>query len=315
MAKRDYYEVLGVERGASEAELKKAYRRLAMKYHPDRNPGDKQAEERFKEINEAHEVLSDPQKRARYDQLGESYSTWQRQGRPGSFNWEEWFTQAPGGAGPRVQYQYGDFEDLFGGMGGFSDFFSAIFGGMPSSGRTRTQTRVSRSSRPRAYEQPVTISFQEAYQGTERIIQVNGRRLAVKIPAGAKNGTKVRVAGGGPAGPDGRPGDLYLVVDVSPDPRFERKGDDLYSDVTIDLYTAVLGGQVPVQTPAGTVMLTIPPGTQPGQSIRLSGRGMPHLRSPQQHGDLYVRAKVQLPRNLDAKQRSLFEQLRNMQRS
>jgi len=313
MEYKDYYKTLGVERNASEDEIKRAYRKLAMQYHPDRNPGNKEAEERFKEINEAHEVLSDPQKRARFDQLGESYSQWQRQGAPGNFNWDDWVTQSPGG-GPRVQYQYGDFEDLFGGMGGFSDFFSSIFGGMPAGGRTRTQTRTARPSRPRAYEQPITISFDEAYRGTERIIQVDGRRLEVKIPAGAKNGTKVRVAGGGPAGPDGRPGDLYLVVDVSADPRFERKGDDVYSEVTIDLFTAVLGGQAPVQTPGGTVMLTIPAGTQPGQTIRLAGRGMPHLREPKRHGDLYVRARVQLPRNLSPEQRALFEQLRNSQR-
>ena len=309
MEYKDYYKILGVSRNASEDEIKKAYRKLAMQYHPDRNPGDKAAEEKFKDVNEAYEVLSDPAKRARYDQLGESYTAWQRQGRPGSFNWEEWFTRAPGGT--RVEYvDIGDLGDMFGGSG-FSEFFRSIFGGMgPAQTSQYTSTRTAR--RPQAYEQPVTISFIEAYRGTQRLIQVNGRQLEVKIPAGAKDGTEVRVAGAGPAGPDGRPADLYLVISVAPDPRFERKGDNLHSEITVDLYTAVLGGQVTVPTPGGDVVLTIPPGTQPGQNFRLAGRGMPRLRDPQSRGDLYVRARVQTPRNLTPEQRALFEQLRSL---
>jgi curved DNA-binding protein len=305
MEYKDYYKILGVDRNATEEEIKKAYRRLAMKYHPDRNPGDKSAEEKFKEINEAYEVLGDPEKRKRYDALGESYFRWQQSGAPGDFNWEEWFAQGPVGTRTvRI-----DLDDLFGDLGGFSDFFSAIFGGMPGTA-TRTTGRRTRQTTP-AVEQPVQITLEEAYRGTTRLIQVDGRRLEGKIPPGARTGTKVRLAGQGPIGPNGQRSDLYLVIEVLPDPRFERKDDDLYTEVTIDLYTAVLGGQVTVPTLGGDVILTIPPGTQPGQIFRLSGRGMPNLRNPQKHGDLYVKVKVELPRHLTPQQRALFEQLRH----
>ncbi len=314
MEYKDYYKILGVERSATEAEIKSAFRKLALQYHPDRNPGNKQAEEKFKEINEANEVLSDSEKRARYDQLGDSYSNWQQRGAPGNFNWNDW-TNAPGGG---VQWEVGDLNDLFGG-GGFSDFFQAIFGGTRGSagpgGAGTRQRPGQRSRQPQAqqpqpaYEQPVQISLEEAFRGAERLVNVNGRRLTMRIPPGSRTGTKVRMAGVGPAGPNGQPTDLYLVIEVTPDPRFERKADDLTTEVTIDLYTAVLGGETRVPTLDGNVLLTIPAGTQPGQSFRLSGRGMPHLREPKTRGDLYARAKVQIPRNLTPEQRKLFEQL------
>ncbi len=303
MEYKDYYKILGVERNATEAEIKSAFRKLALKYHPDRNAGNKAAEEKFKEINEAYEVLSDAQKRARYDQLGDSYSTWQQRGAPGNFNWGDW-TSAQGSGG--ASFDVGDLNDLFGGSG-FSDFFQQIFGGM--GGRTATQTQSRRARQPKSYQQEIQITFDEAYRGAERTIVIDGRRLQVKIPAGAKTGTKVRMSGAGPAGPDGRPTDLFLVIEVLPDPRFERKGDDLYTETTIDLYTAVLGGEARGQTPDGAVVLTIPAGTQQGQSFRLGGRGMPRLRTPGQRGDLITRIKVQIPRNLTAEQRKLFEQL------
>ncbi len=303
MEYKDYYKILGVDKKASEEDIKKAYRKLAMKHHPDRNPGNKSAEDKFKEINEAYEVLGDAEKRARYDQLGDSYSRWQQTGgTPGNFNWNEWYTQAPGGRTAQV-----DMEDLFGGLGGFSDFFSSIFGGM--GGGASRQQAGRRQRQPIAYEQAVQITLEEAYRGANRVLQVNGRRLEGKIPPGARTGTKVRLAGMGPAGPDGQKSDIYLVIEVLPDQRFERKGNDLYSETSIDLYTAVLGGQARVPTLTGDVVLTIPAGTQPGQKIRLSGRGMPDLRNPQTYGDLYVTIKVSLPRKLTAKQRELFEQL------
>ncbi len=302
MEYKDYYKVLGVERNASQDEIKKAFRKLAMKYHPDKNPGDKKAEEKFKEINEAHEVLSDPQKRSRYDQLGESYSRWQQGGGTGNFNWDEWFTNNAGGG---QRYDAGDLNDMFG--GGFSDFFTRIFGGMGGFGGTTTQARTrQRAARPQ-YEQPVTISLEEAYHGTERVLQVNNHRLTVKIPAGAHTGTRVRMA---KASPDG--GDIYLNVEVAPDAQYELKDTDLYTEIAIDLYAAVLGGQVRVPTLAGDVVLTIPAGTQPGQTFRLAGRGLPHLNDPKTHGDVFARIKVKLPRQLTAKQRELFEKLRDL---
>ncbi len=299
MEYKDYYKTLGIERNATPEEIKKAFRKLALKYHPDRNKGNKEAEEKFKEINEANEVLSDPQKKARYDQLGASYSDWQANGgNQGNFNWNDWATAA-GRGGQGAQVDMGDLNDLFG--GGFSDFFSSIFGGMPTS--TRRQTRTS----PRqSYQQQVEISLDEAYRGTTRMFQVEQRRIEVKIPAGATNGTKVRVSGGGPGGNS----DLYLIVQVMPDSRFSLDGQDLTTEVKMDLYTAVLGGSIKISTLNGDVNLTIPAGTQPGQLFRLAGKGMPALRSPNSFGNLYVRVKVEIPKTLTAAQREMFEKLK-----
>lgn len=316
MEYKDYYKILGVDRKASDAEIKRAYRKLALKYHPDRNRGDKQAEERFKEINEAYQVLSDPEKRAHYDRLGESYSRWQQRGAPGGFNWEEWFTQAPGGG--RVRVEYGDLGDLFGGagFGDFSEFFRRIFGGMPDlrsdfSTSTRTRGPAEATVSP-PIQQKVTISLTEAYQGTTRQIEMNGRKREVIIPRGARTGTKVRVPEAITVAPNQPKIDLYLVIEVAEDPRFERKGDDLYTEVKIDLFTAVLGGEVTVPTLSGNVVLSIPPGTQPGQTFRLSGKGMPHLKNPDTYGDLYVKVGVQIPRHLTPAQKDLFLQLRQL---
>ena len=310
MEYKDYYKILGVERNAKADEIKRVYRKLALKYHPDRNPGNAQAEEKFKEINEAHQVLSDPEKRARYDQLGESYTQWQQGGRPGGgFNWEDWFTQSPGGGGG-TRVEVGNLDDILG--GGFSEFFRSIFGGAADvgsvPGRRGAPTRRSRAEKP-AYQQETVISLAEAYQGTARRVEIDARRLEVKIPPGAKTGTKVRVANAIPASASASGADLYLVIRVAEDNRFDRKGNDLHTEVAIDLYTAVLGGEITVPTLAGNVLLTIPAGTQPGQSIRLSGRGMPHLSAPQTFGDLFVHIKVKLPRNLTPRQKELFQQL------
>jgi len=311
MEYRDYYKILGVERTASADEIKKTYRKLAMKYHPDRNPGNKAAEDKLKEINEAYQVLSDKEKRARYDQLGSSYQTWQQGGGRGNFNWDDWFTTSPGG-GVRVD---------MGGTGGadFSDFFNAIFGGLGGFGGMggqqprRTRVRQQRTSaRPQNYEHPVTISFYEAFHGGERVLQIEGQRVTAKIPKGAKTGTKVRIAGVGPVGMDGRKSDVYLKITVAKDDRFARKGDNLYSDVQVDLYTAVLGGKVKVDTPIGSATLKIPAGTQQGQKFRLAGQGMPKLREPKSSGDLYARVKIEIPRKLSDEQRKLFEDLRKL---
>jgi len=300
---KDYYKTLGVARSADANEIRRAYRKLALKHHPDRNPGDKQAEDRFKDINEAYEVLGDASKRARYDQLGASYRAYRRSGAgPGEFDWSQWMAGAPGG----VRVEVGDLGEMFG--GGFSEFFNSIFGGM-AGGRVETGGR----SRGRDVEQAVRISLQEAFQGTTRTVRVDGRRLEVKIPAGAHTGTRVRIPERGETA-RGKPGDLYLVVEVEPDPQFERRGDDLYVDVPVDLYTAVLGGEAKVPTPGGTVVLTIPAGSQPGQLMRLSGRGMPRLREHGRSGDLYARLKVEIPRHLTKRERELFEELASKKR-
>ncbi|OGO10960.1 MAG: hypothetical protein A2030_06975 [Chloroflexi bacterium RBG_19FT_COMBO_50_10] len=307
MEYKDYYKLLGVERNASKDEIKRAYRKLALKTHPDRNPGNSKAEERFKEINEAYQVLSDPEKRSRYDQLGESYSQWQQGGSPtGGFNWEDWFTPSPSG-----NVRVGGLEDILGGE--FSEFFRRIFGGapymgVPSSGRGTVQ-RNRRSTTP-SYQQELTISLTEAFQGTTRRLEIDGRRLEVKIPQGAKTGTKVRVVNAIPTGVAGQKGDLYLQIRVADDPRFEVKGNDLHTEVPIDLYTAVLGGEVTVPTLAGNVVLTIPAGIQSGQTIRLAGRGIPRLNNPNNMGDLFAHIKVKIPHNLTPRQKELFQELK-----
>jgi curved DNA-binding protein len=291
---KDYYETMGVSRKASTDDIRKAYRKLAMQYHPDRNPGDKQAEERFKEINEAYQVLNDPQKRAHYDRLGSAYSNWQRRGAPsGGFDWSQWAGGAPGG----TRVEYGDLNDLFGGEGGlFSEFFRTIFGGgMGASGATSRGTP--------AYQQHVEISLEDAFKGTTLQIQTDGKRKQVKIPPGVRTGSKVRVASAGPNGMD-----LYLIVRVNEHKNFERKGNDLYTTAKVSAFTAILGGDAEVETMTGKVKLSIPSGTQPEQVFRVAGRGMPHLKSPNTKGDLYVRLKVEIPRYLSSKQRELLEE-------
>jgi curved DNA-binding protein len=301
---KDYYQILGVPRSASQDDIKKAYRKLARQYHPDNNPGDKKAEAKFKEINEANEVLSDPDKRKKYDTLGSRWQEYQRMGgSPGSFDWSQWTTDTS---------DTGDFGDIFG-SGGFSDFFTRIFGGVgegqPGGGRPRTATRRG-PMRGRDLEQPIDISLRDAFHGTALALQKDGQKLEVKIPAGVKTGSKVRIARQGGAGLQGGPaGDLFLVVSVAPDPNFERDGDDLKINITVDLYTLVLGGEVTVPTMTGDVKLKIPPETQPGRVFRLRGQGMPRLRDPQTRGDLLVKAQVSLPTNLTGIEKNLFEQL------
>jgi curved DNA-binding protein len=307
---RDYYKILGVARSASEKEIKSAYRKLAQKYHPDKNPGNKQAEDKFKEINEAYEVLGDPQKRARYDQLGASYSQWERAGRPGGgFDWGQW-AAGGGRGGPRVEY--GDLNDLFG-SGGFSDFFNTLFGTGRGMGDVGGGYRPGARLRGDDQEQSLEITLEEAYHGGERTLQKGGQKKRVVIPRGARTGTKIRLAGEGGAGQT--PGDLYLVVKVLPHPSLERDGDDLKMDVPVDLYTAVLGGEARVHTLNGDVVLTIPPETQTGKTFRLGGRGMPRLREPNTHGDLFARILVRIPTHLSEAERRLFEQLAELRKN
>ena len=294
MDNKDYYKILGVDRKASADEIRKAYRKLALKYHPDRNPNDKSAEDRIKEVNEAYQVLGDPEKRARYDQLGSEYSNWQqRGGSPNDFDWSRF---GGGARGTRVNMD--DLNEMFGGGDAFSDFFRSIFGGAGASPSTGGRARPSRGM-----EQPVTISLGEAYHGASRQLQSDQRRMEVRIPPGVKSGSKVRVAGGSPDG-----GDLYLVVDVAQDPRFEREGDILRTTATVDVFTLLLGGEAEVETMAGKVKLSIPAGTQPDQVFRLAGRGMPHLNKKDVKGDLFVKLKVQVPKYLSPKQRELLEE-------
>lgn len=298
---KDYYQILGVPRTATQDEIKKAYRKLARQHHPDNNPGDKQAEARFKDLNEANEVLSDPEKRQKYDRLGAQWQQYERMGgQPGGFDWGQWT------AGPSV-----DFNDLFGGSSssGFSDFFTQIFGNMGAANQPRRAAHRG-PTRGRDVDHAVDIGLRDAYSGVTLTLQKDGQKLEVKVPPGVKTGSRVRVAGqGGVSRSGGEAGDLYLVINVVPDPVFERDGDDLKTTVTIDLYTAVLGGEITVPTLTGNVKMKIPPETQPGRVFRLREQGMPRLRNPQQHGDLLVKVQVVLPTQLTGTEKALFEQL------
>jgi curved DNA-binding protein len=300
---KDYYKILGVPRNADDKAIKKAYRELARKYHPDHNQGDDKAKARFQEINEAHEVLSDPDKRSKYDQFGMDWERAQQAG--GDFDWSRYAS----GGGPNVRYTYAG--DMFGGSGGFSSFFETLFGFNDTSG----QARRSRPTRGQDIEQPVKISLSEAYHGTTRILKKDGQEREIKIPAGVDSGSKIRISGEGAASSSGgASGHLYLIVDVRPDKRFERNGDDLYTSFDLPLYVAMLGGKADVMTMHGSVSLTIPPETQNGKRFRLSGKGMPNQKKPDQHGDLFATASVVLPENISDDERDLFEQLANLVR-
>jgi len=322
----DFYKILGVARTASEKEIRSAYRKLARKHHPDVNPGDKAAESKFKEINVAYEVLSDAEKRKKYDKYGD--------------NWEhadqiEEMQRQRGARFSRgngdVHFETGDLNDL----GDLGSVFGSFFGRGGGTGFRGRQT----SRRGGDAQQPVEVTLEEAYHGTARTLemltqeacgtcggagQVAGatchvcggygeiqrpRRLEVKIPAGVATGSKVRIAGEGQPGiGGGKKGDLLLVVTVRPHPRFERKGDDLYEDVDVPLTTAVLGGEVEVRTMTAKVMLKVPPLTQNGKTFKLGGLGMPRMKGGDK-GDLFARVRVRLPEQLDEKQKQLFEEL------
>jgi len=303
---KDYYKILGVDKNASQKDIQKAYRKLARKYHPDVNPGDTAAEEKFKEVSEANEVLSDPEKRKRYDELGKGYQQYGRR-RPGP---------SAAGDGRRAQYRTmseEDLDDLFGGASPFSDFFETFFGSGISNatrGQTRRTGRAQRDTYAPAeqdVEAEVDVTLAEAYQGVTRVFELtesdgSTHRLEVKIPAGVDEGTRIRLQG------EAGRGDLYLRVHVLPDPRFTQQGTTLRTRVDVPLATAILGGEVHVPTPDGRqLLLRIPVGTTNGKSFRLRGKGMPALGQPDRRGDLYAEVNVVLPTHLNAEQRHLFE--------
>jgi DnaJ-class molecular chaperone len=299
--KRDYYSVLGVSRSASDKDIKTAYRKLARKHHPDVNPGDKNSEELFKEIGEAYAVLSDPEKRKKYDRWGHDWEKVdQFGGRPGRGGAYTWTT--PGGGAGNIGF---DSEDL-------GSLFEQLFG-RAAGGRTRVRSAPRKGA---DIEQPVEITLEEAFSGTQRTFTMRdmqtgeSRNVEVKIPAGATEGLRVRVAGKGEPGLAGAPaGDLYLIVSVKPHPHFERDGVDLKVKVPTPLYTALLGGEVMVPTPKGTQLaLKVPPETPNGQRMRLAGQGMPKVNSDVR-GDLYAEISVQLPRALSERERQLFAEL------
>jgi len=314
MEYRDYYQTLGIKKDASQEEIKKAYRKLARKYHPDVNPDDPNAEEKFKDINEAYQVLSDEEKRNKYDRFGSQWKQYQQRGGSAEdFDWSKWAARGqPGGGGYRTVSQE-EFEQMFGGgLGGFSDFFSTLFGGM-AGGRPRGQTTRGPSAqsmqRGRDIEHTVQISLEEAFNGTTRLLTFeDGRRIEATIPPGVRTGSKIRLSGQGSPGMRGS-GDLYLKVKVASHPKYNRDGDDLKIDQPVDLFTALLGGEVNVSTIDKTVKLTVPTGSDSGKTFRLKGLGMPKLENPEKHGDLYVTLQIQVPKKLTAEQKKKFKEI------
>lgn len=296
MPNHDYYDVLGVSRSADDKELKKAYRKLAKQYHPDANPDNPDAADKFKEISRAYEVLSDPDKRRQYDQFGPGFEQY------GGFNGNPY-----GGAGG-ANVDFGDSP--------FADVFESIFGGgFNRSARGSSGTRFEYGpfrTQGRDIEHNITISLREAHDGATRLITKDGRRVSVTIPAGAATGTKVRLAGEGePGSGGGQNGDLYLIVTVEPDATFERDGDDLTVDVKVDVFTAMLGGSVEIPTMGRPVVAKVPAGMQSGRKLRLSGKGMPRLKQKGSTGDLYARLLITVPETLTDEQRALVQQLRD----
>ncbi|RFS22777.1 J domain-containing protein [Chitinophaga silvatica] len=303
---KDYYKILGVEKSATSEQIKKAYRKLAVKYHPDKNPNDKAAEEKFKEINEAYEVLSDEEKRKKYDQFGENYKYYEQHGgRPEDFDW----SQYGGGQGRTYSYQ-GNMEDMFGGgagEGNFSDFFEQLFGGRFGGGGGRRQQGPGRG---RDIQATMEVSLEDAYTGATRQVEVNGSRLNIKLKPGLYDGQIIRLKGqGSPGRKGGENGDLLITIQLAPHPQYELKGQDIYTDLAVPLYTAILGGKVPVVLPGSTLNMNIPAGTDSGKVFRLKGKGMPAYNNQGPAGDLYLKAMIHLPTNLSEKEKELFQQL------
>ena len=320
---KDYYASLGVAKTATDAEIKRAYRKLARKYHPDLNPGDKTAEAKFKEINEANEVLSDPEKRRKYDELGANWRMYEQAqrdggGQPGAPGWSAHFGGGQGGATYRTMTPE-EMQELFGTDDPFSDFFHTFFGGSTFGGAAPGQAGRARPPRPHRghdLESTVDLTLEEASTGTTRrlVMERDGkeRTVDVRIPAGVKDGARVRVAGeGAPGGAGGGAGDLYLTVRLRPHPKFERRGQDLYTRVPVPVTTAVLGGEVSVPTLIGsTLRLKVPELTANGRVFRLRGHGMPTVGRPDERGDLYATIDVQLPSSLSPEERKHYEALK-----
>jgi curved DNA-binding protein len=305
---KDYYKVLGVDKKASAEEIKKAYRKLAIKYHPDKNQGNKAAEEKFKEISEANEVLGDAEKRKKYDELGENWNQYQNSGSGGQdFDWSQW----RGGSSPRGNYRNADFGDEE--QGGFSDFFESIFG--ETRGR-RGSTRNSRPIQGEDYQAEAEISLEEAYKGTSRQMNVHDTKLDIKIPAGVADGQSLRLKGKGGKGYNGgKDGNILLRIVVSKHPYFHLEGKDVHAEVPVPLYTLMLGGKAEVHTLKGMIRIDIPPETENGKTLRLKGLGMPVMGKPAETGDFYAKVKALLPQKLSEKEKELFLKLSEERKS
>lgn len=299
---KDYYSILGVSKQATEDDIKKAFRKLAVKYHPDKNPGNKEAEEKFKELNEAYEVLSDPDKRKKYDVYGANWN---------QFNGAQQGQYQYQGGGPQGQYHYeGDPADFFGQGADFSEIFGEFFGRTGSSGSN--SRRSTRKRKGQDYQSSMTISLEEAFEGTSRIVNVNEQKIRITLKPGTYDGLTIKLAGKGAHGMNGgTAGDLYITIHVTPHAQFKREGDDLRQAIQIDLFTAVLGGDRTISTLSGQLKIKIPAGTQPGKLLRLRGKGMPVYGKEGQYGDLLLELQVKIPEQLTQEQQELFRRLQS----
>lgn len=301
MAFIDYYKILGVDKKASEKDIKNAYRKLARKYHPDLNPNDAEANKKFQQLNEANEVLSDPDKRKKYDQYGENWQhgeAYEQQAR----QQQQSRQQSYGGA------QGFDFEGFGGGEGGdFSDFFQSMFGG---GGSARAGRGRQGGYRGQDYNAELHLSLKDVSETHKQTLTVNGKNIRITIPAGVENGQTIKITGHGGPGVNGGPaGDLFIAFSVANDPKFKRSGNDLYATHKLDLYTAILGGEITADTLTGKVKLKVKPETQNGTKVKLKGKGMPVYKKADAFGDLYLTYEIELPTNLTDKQKALFEEL------
>jgi curved DNA-binding protein len=307
MAHKDYYKILGVEKSASPDKIKKAYRKLAQQYHPDKTKGDKAAEEKFKEINEANSVLSDPENRKRYDRYGSDYEHIQDSG-PASQGFHSGPFRESAGAGRSRPMSEEEFSEIFGGEG-LGDVFESIFEGRPGE---RTHRGV-RSIKGQDYQAEAVLSLEEAFHGTVRLLSVHQQTIKLTLKPGIADGQVLRIPGKGGQGIGGAPnGDLYITVRVTADPTFERKGNDLYCTHPVALYTAVLGGKIPIRTFKGMVNMDIPARTQNGKVLRLPGLGMPVYGAKNESGDMYVTISITVPDNLSDAEIALFKQLKEL---
>ena len=308
MEYKDYYKTLGVAKTATASEIKKAYRKLAVKYHPDKTKDDKAAEEKFKEVTEAYEVLKDSEKRKKYDELGANWKMYEQQGPNGGGRGGY---GSPFGGGRSQQEFSEEYSDLFGG-GGFSDFFESFFGSQGGGGSRGPYTsQRGYAIKGQDHQASITIPLQQAYEGVTPVVNVSGKRLRIKIKPGIEDGQTLKIGGKGGESIQGGPaGDLFLKINIEQHPNFTRKGNDLYTDVPVDVYTAILGGKVTINTLKGPVSISIPAGTDNGKVLRLKDMGMPHYGNATQFGNLFATVSLTTPKNLSNEEVELVRQLK-----